>query len=251
MNDFNRILSKFSPITLDEMNKVKLLDRIDRKYMFHADMLESILELARRNYYTLEIENKRFACYQTTYFDTPDYQMYLKHHDGKLNRYKVRFRTYLDSGLNFFEIKIKTNTGRTKKSRVQLYDKISNIDGVAANLLERKTDIKADTLTPALTVNYNRITLVSKDLSERLTIDFDMCYEHENGTQFMHDLVIAEVKQDKSGSSPFIDIMSKMRIKDASMSKYCLGVALLVDTIKHNNFKTKIRYVNQLLSKSA
>jgi len=45
--------------------------------------------------------------------------------------------------------------------------------------------------------------------------------------------------------------MQQMRIKPASMSKYCLVIASTVNNVKLNNFKQKVRYVNQIFSKHA
>lgn len=246
------ILKTLDSISLGEMNKVKLLDRLDKKYMFHVDQLPEILALARKDYYALEIDGKKYAGYNTTYYDTPDFEMYTKHHNGKLNRYKVRFRTYIDSNINFFEIKFKTNKGRTKKSRIQLPESDHIIHGEEAEkLLERKTPYTSPDLIPALLVNYNRITLVNRNMTERITIDFLLNYKHGDNRAGYPSLIIAEVKQDKSDSSPFINIMQEKRIKSASISKYCLGIASTVKDIKINNFKIKIKYVNQLFSKSA
>ncbi len=241
----------FQPISLEEMNKVKLLDRLDKKFMFNSCHLADILQRASEHYYILEIDGKRYAGYDTTYFDTPEYEMYTLHHNGKQNRYKVRFRTYVDSGLNFFEVKFKTNKGRTKKSRLQLPERDHSLTGDVAALLARKTPYKSDALVPALLVNYNRITLVNKNMTERLTIDFDLNYTIGDRKAAYPELVIAEVKQDKSGSSPFIDIMLEKRVKNVSISKYCLGIASLAQNVKTNNFKPKIRYVHQLFSKTA
>ena len=80
-------------------------------------------------YKVLTISGLRQGRYETRYFDTADYEMYTKHHNGKLNRYKVRFRTYVDSEMNFFEVKFKTNTGRTRKSRVKCELHEFNIEG--------------------------------------------------------------------------------------------------------------------------
>ena len=239
----------FLPISLDEMNKVKLLDRMDRNYMFHVSQLNDVLSFASNHYYILEISDKRFARYETTYFDTPDFEMYTLHHNGKLNRYKVRFRSYVDSNLNFFEIKFKSNKGRTIKSRLKLPSNKWSLEGDTGRLLERNTTYKSSDLNPALKVNYNRITLVNKNMTERLTIDFDLNYVCGEKSANLPSLVIAEVKQDKSGSSEFISIMQQKRIKPASISKYCLGIASTVDNVKLNNFKQKIRYVNQIFSK--
>ena len=252
MKNSFEILKTLDSISLGEMNKVKLLDRLDKKYMFHIEQLPEVLALARKDYFALEIDGKKYAGYETTYFDTPDFEMYTKHHNGKLNRYKVRFRTYVDSNLNFFEIKFKTNKGRTKKSRVQIPEKDHSIHGeVVESLLERKTPYKAPELVPALQVNYNRITLVNRNMTERITIDFALNYKHNDCVADIPNLIIAEVKQDKSDNSPFISIMMEKRIKNESLSKYCLGIANTVNNVKLNNFKSKVRYVNQLFSKSA
>lgn len=251
LNDSEQLLSEFHSVSLSDINKVKLMDRMDKKYMFHADLLSEVLSEAQNNYDILEINGKRCAQYETTYFDTPNYEMYTCHHDGKLNRYKVRIRSYIDSDLNFFEIKFKTNTGRTKKSRIQLPSKDYSLNGEVAAMLEKKTAYKASSLIAAIKVKYNRITLISKDLTERITIDTCLSYEHQGEHFSLPELVIAEVKQDKSDNSPFIDIMKAKRIKDESMSKYCLGIVSLIHNVKINNFKPKIRYVNHLLSKTA
>lgn len=249
-NSFD-LYSGFEPISLDEMNKVKLLDRMDRKFMFHVSHLNDILAMAGEHFFILEISGKRFARYETTYYDTPDFDMYTRHHNWKLNRYKVRFRSYVDSNLNFFEIKFKSNKGRTIKSRIKLPDNKWSLEGETGTLLEKKTIYKASDLTPALQVNYNRITLVNKNMTERLTIDFGLNYVCGDKRAELPSLIIAEVKQDRSGSSEFITIMQQMRIKPASMSKYCLGIASTVNNVKLNNFKQKVRYVNQIFSKHA
>ena len=172
--------------------------------------------------------------------------MYTKHHNGKLNRYKVRFRTYTDSNLNFFEVKFKTNKGRTKKSRVQLPDNKHCIEGDAEKLLLRKTNYTATMLSPVLEVKYSRITLVNSNMTERITIDFGLNYNHNNKLFDVPNLIIAEVKQEKTATSAFTALMQEKRIKTVSLSKYCLGITSTVENVKHNNFKPKIRYVNQL-----
>ncbi|MBP7613964.1 MAG: polyphosphate polymerase domain-containing protein, partial [Paludibacter sp.] len=191
MNDTLNILNTFDTISLEEMSRVKLLDRMDKKYMLHADQLSEMLLLLKNEYFVLEIAQKKFASYETTYFDTADYEMYTKHHNGKLNRYKVRFRTYADSNLNFFEVKFKTNKGRTKKSRVQLPDNKHCIEGDAEKLLLRKTNYTATMLSPVLEVKYSRITLVNSNMTERITIDFGLNYNHNNKLFDVPNLIIA------------------------------------------------------------
>lgn len=251
MEDTQSILAKFIPISLERMKEVTLLDRIDKKFIFNAEMLGDILEKLATDYYALEINGLRTARYETVYFDTPSYEMYTKHHNGKLNRHKVRFRTYLDSEKSFFEIKFKNNKGRTLKTRVKNEVNNYTITGNLQLLLNEKTSYKVSELERVLRVFYYRITLINKNLTERITIDFGLEYEHKG--EFFHfpNLVIAEVKQDKSADSIFKDLMLEKRIKPLSLSKYCLGIAKTVKEVKTNNLKPKIRYVNQIISKHA
>jgi hypothetical protein len=251
LNIPEKILEIFEPITLDEMNGVKLLDRMDKKFTFSFFKLEDILKEASKFYRILVVNDLRYAHYETRYYDTPGFEMYIKHHNNKLNRNKVRFRTYLDSGIHFFEVKFKTNKGRTIKKRVSRDVDDYSINGNAEELLKKGTPYPASALQEAIRVFYTRITLVSNDLKERLTIDLDLHFDH-NGIQAGYPgMVIAEVKQDKSGNSPFIEIMKEKRIIDVSISKYCLGIASTVPNIKTNNFKIKINYVNKLCNTTA
>ena len=251
MKNSFEILKTLDSISLGEMNKVKLLDRLDKKYMFHIEQLPEVLALARKDYFALEIDGKKYAGYETTYFDTPDFEMYTKHHNGKLNRYKVRFRTYVDSNLNFFEIKFKTNKGRTKKSRVQIPEKDHSIHGeVVESLLERKTPYKAPELVPALQVNYNRITLVNRNMTERITIDIGLRFRNveTNAFESVNNLVIIEVKQDGACKSAFRNLLAEQHVLPGSMSKYCLGIVLVKHGVKSNRFQLKIRNINKLIN---
>lgn len=245
------ILSLFPPISLDEMNSVKLLDRMDRKYTFPSYRLNGILKRLLTNYKILEIDELRFARYETHYFDTPEYEMYTKHHNKKLNRYKVRFRTYLDSGLHFFEVKFKTNKGRTIKKRVLLPQNHYDIIDDAELLLNKRSPYKKEQLQESIQVFYSRITLVSNDLKERVTIDTGLSYKLGDKMISFPNMIIAEVKQDKSGASNFIHLMNELRIKDISISKYCLGIASLATNVKTNNFKIKLLHVKKLCNASA
>lgn len=245
------ILDTFDQICLKEMDTVKLLDRMDKKYTFTVSELVEILEAAKHNYKVLTIDGKLFAHYETRYFDTQDYEMYTRHHNKHLNRHKVRFRSYLDSGILFFEVKYKTNKGRTIKKRVVRPFKDYTIDQEAQSLLRKRTPYTEDDLRESLRVYYSRITLVNKNLKERITIDFDLHYAFGEQTKSFQNMIIAEVKQSKSGESAFIELMKKRRIKDISISKYCLGMASLAPHVKKNNFKIKLHYVDKLCNHTA
>ena len=117
MNQIKSLLKKFNSISLEETSSVKLMNRTDTKFVFHTDKLKAVLEKAIEKYRVLEINKIRLPLYRTLYFDTDDSLMYNVHHQGKMNRYKVRHREYVDSGISFFEIKFKSNKGKTVKKR--------------------------------------------------------------------------------------------------------------------------------------
>lgn len=102
-------------IDLTEMKSVKLMNRVDTKFSAQLRLLPDLLSRAISDYRVQVIDNSPVASYDTLYFDTPDLQMYLRHHDKILQRDKVRTRTYIDSSLSFLEVKHKNNKGRTKK----------------------------------------------------------------------------------------------------------------------------------------
>ena len=99
------LLFSFAPITLDEMSSVKLMNRTDTKFVTTMPMLLRLFEMAQGDYYAQEIDGERNMLYDTTYFDTNDYEMYKEHQHGHANRQKIRFRTYVSSHLQFMEVK--------------------------------------------------------------------------------------------------------------------------------------------------
>jgi hypothetical protein len=248
MSIVDSILSSFLPISLAEMDSVKLLDRTDTKFIFHSSRLPDIIASIKDHYKVLEIDNIRINDYETLYFDTLNFELYLRHHNEKLNRYKIRFRKYVNSNLHFFEIKHKNNKSRTIKSRVVRPEIELDIKEGAKKLLESKTSFEASTLLPKLWVNYSRITFVHKNFEERLTIDLNLTFKNGDNEKKFETLVIAELKRDKASSkSPFIDIMNACRIRENSISKYCLAVTQLFPSIKQNNFKPKILTLKKLM----
>ena len=118
------LLSHLPPIPLEEMGSIKLMNRLDRKYLATLSQLEQLLKMAQGKYYAQANGDSRFSPYRTIYLDTPDEEMYLAHHNGRLVRQKVRVRTYLDSGDTFLEVKNKDNHGRTKKKRISVQEQL-------------------------------------------------------------------------------------------------------------------------------
>ena len=242
---------EFNPITLKEMDKVKLQDRMDTKFMFTENMLPLFLEQMKDHYYALEINGIRFNNYETLYFDTKKFDLYLNHHNGRVNRYKFRARKYVESNLHFFEVKFKNNKGRTVKERIKRPEIHSHIKDSSHDLVKSFSNVDPDSLEAKLWVNYKRMTFVAKESNERLTIDTNLTFIDDNNNIFIKGLVIAEVKQGSSrDKSSFVSMMRSFRVKERSISKYCLGVISLNEKIKKNNFKPALLYLQKLLRAS-
>ena len=237
------------PISLAEMESVKLMNRIDTKFVVPVCLLPEMLCLARSDYYIQEIAGKRLAAYDTLYYDTPDLQMYLRHHDRQLHRQKIRIRTYLDSDLTFLEVKNKSNKGRTKKKRiiVQTND-LQSIDTGQHEWLTGKSWYDVSTLQPQLHTRFERITLVNHAKTERLTIDTALRWENvrTGQTAALGDAVVVELKRDGNQPSGMLDILRSLRIKPMKISKYCIGIALTDPAVKNNRFRPKLRQLQKI-----
>jgi hypothetical protein len=165
--------------------------------------------------------------------------MYLKHHNGALNRYKIRERNYLNNGVSYLEIKFKNNNGRTIKERIKRNEFAFDFSEVEKTFINEKTPYSSNALNLKVVVNYSRITLVSKDLNEKITIDCDINFSDLQTDHELKNLIIIEVKQSCRSKTPVFSILRDQRVKPISLSKYCLGVNFLYPSVKKNNFKEK------------
>ncbi len=236
------------PIKLEDMGRVKLMNRTDTKYWFHAGQVNHLLNSIKEDYFILHIDNLSVQSYSSTYFDTSDNIMYSQHHNGKLNRFKVRRRSYLSSGLSFLEVKIKNNKGKTKKKRIG--SEFGRMEFTAQELefLIKHIPFECTDLHPSLRNQFSRITLVNKNFRERCTIDLDLQFQFENKFTSMDNLAIVELKSDGRDSiSPVMLSLRDLRIKSSGFSKYCVGRSIIDPDLKRNNFKRKIRSIEKVI----
>lgn len=243
------LLKTFAPISLEQMSSVKLMNRTDTKFVTTQQRLQQLLTMALKDYYIQEIDGQRNLEYDTTYFDTRDFDMYSEHQHGHANRQKIRFRTYCISGLKFMEVKTKNNHGRTKKKRMEVSD-MDVHEAVKRNFLSQYLNYSVDTLQPVLNNHFSRITLVNKAKTERLTIDSRLSFRNlVNGTQKdMGNLVIIELKRDGRVSSPILEMLRQLHIHPHGFSKYCMGSALTNPQLPCNRFKRKLIEINKIVN---
>lgn len=242
---------RFDTISLSEMETVKLMNRIDTKFLVPQTVLPVLLVRASADYRVQVADGRRVASYDSIYFDTATLDMFTRHHDRQLRRNKIRTRTYIDSNLYFLEIKRKSNKGRTKKKRIRIdgcYFENFIDSAEAVEFLESKVMYKAAELIPQLHTQFNRITLVDKQKTERLTIDLNLQFINiRTGVEaLLGPLMVIELKQNGLIHSKMKDILLSMRIHPYKMSKYCIGIALTDSEAKSNRFKKKLIYINKL-----
>lgn len=244
------ILARFDPISLDEMSGIRLMNRIDTKFVTTMPVLGILLEMALDDYMSQEIDGQRNMRYSTTYYDTVEYDMFYAHQHGHAGRQKIRFRTYVSSNLQFMEVKTKNNHGRTKKKRMQVTG--MDLDEEKLSFLEQHLRYAPDTLMPAIHNEFDRITLVNKARTERLTIDTNLQFNNlvTGKVRKMNPLVIVELKRDGLCYSPVLEMLRTLRVFPHGFSKYCMGSALTNHHLKVNRFKPKLVDIRKIAAKA-
>lgn len=245
MRSVSEILADFETVQLEQLDAVKLLNRVDTKFLLKGSSLPVLLTTLSSGYYVLEIKGQRTSHYDTVYYDTSDFHYYYIHQTGRLPRTKIRIRTYMETGQSFLEIKIKNNHKKTSKDRILIENVEILSDKKSRKFLKQKIDRYKD-IVPVIEVIYSRTTLVNRDFSERLTIDTGLKFRAGDRVADFSDLCIIELKQDKSSKSFIRDVLREHRIFESSLSKYCLGIAELYPNVKKNNIKQKIREIKKL-----
>ena len=237
-----------APITLDEMKSVELLKRVDTKYVLSTRQLFQALENLKDTYRVLEVQGLRINRYHNLYFDTPNFYFYHQHHNGQRDRYKIRSREYVDTRLDYLEIKRKNNRDETIKKRLKTGDFISSLDNREKKFIGRHFPAEHMDLQPVLWVDYMRMTLVSKHSVERLTIDINLGFSNNETLFSLPGVAVAEVKQDGfSICSDFIQQMRAMKIQPERFSKYCQGILHFYPQVKHNRFKPRTLLIERII----
>ena len=242
------ILREFEPIGLEGMAGVKYMNRVDTKYLFSISKLPLLLQNVCMHYKSLEIDQQREFRYKTVYFDTPGLLFYNQHVTGKLNRAKVRIRTYESNGLTFLEVKHKSNKGRTSKSRIEKEPGDMNHVQESREFLTELVSSNAGSLKAVINTGFTRITLADPGKAERITIDYNLSWNNMKGDSVdLPYLAIAEIKSEKSTSmSPFFQQLKQLGVRSTGFSKYAMGMALINGSPKQNILKPKFLLLNRI-----
>ena len=254
-SQLSAIVEAMPPITLEEMAGIRLMKRTDSKFVTNRDRLARLLELAAGHYYSQEVAGQRVSRYRTVYFDdTEQHRFFSMHQCSRKPRTKIRARTYEDSGISFLEIKRKNNHGRTSKKRIG----ISSIESVKERgegvaFVRECTGLNLDEISPTLGNRFKRITLVNREKTERLTIDFGLSFDNfETGCEAeMPNVVIIELKRDGRVPSPVLPLLRRLRIRPSGFSKYCIGSCLTNGRLKRNRFKKRLIRIRKAVEAEA
>jgi hypothetical protein len=236
------------PIGLDElMGLAELQTRVDRKYFVPAGLFRRLIDELAGDLQVLQIDGLRSFGYESIYFDTPQLTAYRAHLQRRRQRFKARTRTYTDSGLTMFEVKLAGARGETVKERLPYPTEHR------AELTEEALTHLGDALCqayhqglpaglrPTLLTIYRRTTFVPRTGENRLTCDVGLiCRGDEDEVHDTGTHVLVESKSTAVGGAPD-RILRELGVRPATVSKYCVGVAALHPELPSNPWHQTLR----------
>ena len=236
-------VAKLSAVGLDDLrHAAELQIRKDRKYIVPLNDLTDIL--IDNGLSVLEIDGRRSFHYESVYFDTSDLLTYKAAAHKRRRRFKVRTRSYMDSGLCWIEVKVRSGRGMNEKHRLP-YD-ITKRDRLTEEGLDFINGFgsvaAANThLRPVLTTRYDRITLLEEETSSRVTVDIGFEAEDRRGDKTgLADVAIVETKTD--GNPCSIDhALWAAHHRPTKISKFAAGLAVLTPGLPANKWNRALR----------
>lgn len=245
----SELTASFTSVSLNEMDRVRFMDRIDTKYLFAVNLLPVLLKRLNGDYFILQTSGIRIPSYKTLYFDTPDYLFFNQHVRNIPIRSKLRYRLYETTGDSFLEVKKKNARNRTKKWRIEhQYSTGNNFDKNATVFITDHIKINPDILIAVISNSFNRMTFIGRNFNERVTIDFNIRFSDALGAYVsLPFLGIAEVKRDVSGGdSKITGILRDLTARSTGFSKYCVGSVLLQPRDHANIIKPKVLLIKKI-----
>jgi len=236
------------PIDLPELlGLAELQTRVDRKYFVPAAVFRRMIGELAGGLRVLEIEGRRSFGYESIYFDTPQFATYRDHLQQRRQRFKARTRTYTDSGLCMFEVKLTGARGTTVKQRVphpvadsrRLTEAaLAHLRGALFAAYRWELPVR---LGPALATTYRRTTFVSRSGDVRLTCDVGLtCLDVRHEVRDTGTHVLVETKSATGGAGPD-RMLRELGVRPVSVSKYCVGVAALHPELPSNPWRRTLR----------
>jgi len=223
------VLARMTPVGLAEIDeRAALQSRVDRKYVMPVAGAARLLEALAPVAAVLEIGGLRRFRYESTYFDTPDLASYRLTAYRHRRRFKIRTRTYVDSGTSWLEVKVPGPRGSTMKYRSPhdpgqwLTAGRSFVDDVFA-----RHDLGVRTgFEPTLQTRYLRVTLLLPAGDSRVTIDTALHWTAGERELQLPATAIVETKTGSAASSAD-RLLWQWGHRPVAISKYATGLAAL------------------------
>lgn len=245
----------FPPVDLDEVVRLAALQvRLDRKYLVPADEVPGLVEELAGGYRALDIGGRRLFGYESVYFDTADLATFRAHRQGRRRRYKLRTRTYTDSGDCLVEVKLKDRRGITVKHRLphppECRDRLD--DRAHAFIASALAGICLDpppALVPVLRTTYRRATLVDLGDGARVTFDVDLRFcgsgrhaaDAQPGGTAPGGAGRVVVESKSAGWSSADRVLARRGFRPVRLSKYCVGIAITRPELAANRWNRVLR----------
>jgi hypothetical protein len=235
--EVDTVLAGFTPISLEALDdRAALLHRVDFKYVLSPGELLELLRRFAGDHDALEIDGRRRFSYGTVYFDTPDLRTFHDHVAGRRPRFKLRTRCYLDNHRCQFEVKVKTTDDQTDKRQTDHRPGAEDEISPAARRLidEALSDAGAEPindLRPVLATGFHRFTLAARGGGMRATCDLDLRLTRvDDGSQArLRDARVVLETKSEEGDSAIDQALRDVGVDAVSMSKYRVGIDLLVE----------------------
>jgi hypothetical protein len=235
MSEFDS-LSRIDLDTLDSMWAFQT--RNDRKYVVEAAVVPWMADELPTETKMLEIEGRSEFSYQSVYFDTPQLRSFRDAAHHRRRRFKVRTRTYLDSGLQTLEVKTKDGRGRTIKHRIRKSGDAMSLTPTERGFISRQLDdpVTVEQLRPTLINRYRRTTLALPALEGRVTVDTGLAFWTPGEAPWFADHIA--IVETKAGQRPTaVDRwLWAHQVRPSKMSKYCTALAVMQPDLPANKW---------------
>ncbi|MFV0633880.1 polyphosphate polymerase domain-containing protein [Demequina sp.] len=241
-------IEHLEPISLAELDLAAALQtRTDRKYLVNPATWAVALAGLERAPRVLDMDGKRCFRYESTYYDTPELESFYAAARRRPRRYKVRTRTYVESGTRAIEVKLRSRVGETVKHRDWLSP--ADVQGSSGAFLPAaarmfvaqfaETEPVVGDLRETLTTFYRRTTLLTADA--RVTVDADVEGRDIHGgvASFSPALIVETKSVARAGA---VDrALWAHGVRPVRVSKYCTSLAALRPDLPANRWSRTLR----------
>ena len=216
----------------DLEERAALQTRMDRKYIMAVGEAEWLLATLAPDAVVLEIDGIRQFTYESRYFDTAELTSYHRTAHRHRRRFKVRTRTYVDSGACWLEVKVPGPRGSTVKYREPhepgrddtvepgraFVDEVFTRHGLPAG--------NRATLAATLRTAYLRFTLLLPATDSRVTVDTALRWTAGEQELRLPGTAIVETKTGSAASHADRQLWRRGH-RPVALSKYATGLAAL------------------------